>query len=677
MLDWYDIAAAAGWLASRHVVSALGAGALVLAIGWGLAPSIRNSSNPARLGAMLCVLLVAARYYAWRIGSLVAATKAGSADIWVIAVFGIELLALGEVLLSMLLLSRVASRSAEADDAERILRDSALLPTVDVFIPTYNEGLEVLEKTIVGALALDWPHDRLRVWVLDDGRRDWLREYCRKRGAGYLTRPDNSHAKAGNINAALRVTDGEFIAVFDADFVPRQNFLMRTIGLFADPKVGCVQTPHHFYNSDPVQANMLMNGIFPDDQRMFFDVIMPSRDAWDAAFCCGSCGVLRRRAIEQIGGGIPTDSVTEDILTTLAMKRVGYITRYLNEKLAFGLAAESVAAFFVQRERWGRGGIQLLFLRNGPLGPGLRFIDRLLFFPASWLVQYLVRVVGFALPIACLWTGWSPLPNATGVDVLDYQAPFLLSLFLMMRWLAPDHHIPLLTNAAQCFASFRMAPSMVASLIKPFGVPFRVTPKGRAAASLGLDRATFLTSSAFAALTAGGIIYSYWGLGGSGGLFPVVAFWSFCNLVTLGVVMLICFEVPRRRQEERFGATEAVSLSWGAGQCVSEAVAMDYSLSGTRLRMPGLAAPEKGKAVEVVIPDVGCVSGMVVGNEEGWLRVQFDWAGSDECRDRMIVKLFASGKHEAGLRTVPVRDILGVAWDRFFGSTWLEAGARR
>jgi cellulose synthase (UDP-forming) len=149
--------------------------------------------------------------------------------------------------------------------------------------------------------------------VLDDGRRDWLRDYAAAKGLGYLRRDDNSHAKAGNINAALKRTDGDFVLVLDADFVPQQWFLYRTMGFFADAKIGIVQTPHHFFNHDPMQSALELRRSLPDEQRMFFDVIMPGRDGWDCAFCCGSNGVIRRAALDKAGGGLPTSSITEDI----------------------------------------------------------------------------------------------------------------------------------------------------------------------------------------------------------------------------------------------------------------------------------------------------------------------------------------------------------------------------
>src|SRR6185437_11803269 len=153
-----------------------------------------------------------------------------------------------------------------------------------------------------------------------------------------------------------------------ADFVPQRNFLMRMIGFFADPKIGIMQAPHAFYNYDPIQANLALQNSLPDEQRFFFDTIMPSRDAWDAAFCCGSNSVIRRAALHSIGDALPTHSITEDILLSMVLLREGYITRYLCERLAFGLAPETINAFFVQRQRWARGAMQIIYLASGPLG---------------------------------------------------------------------------------------------------------------------------------------------------------------------------------------------------------------------------------------------------------------------------------------------------------------------
>ena len=267
----------------------------------GLGSILPITRNWARYWLFGTVWAVVAWYLHWRLLARLTATCRHMAlvlrDWWVWLCFAIELLALLDRFVLYIALLRTTDRSAEADRTRARLRACRLSSCrqVDVFIPTYNETIEVLEKTITGALCLDYPY--VKVWVLDDGRRQWLKQYCETKGVGYLNRPDNPR-KAGNINHALAQTGGDFIAIFDADFVPQRNFLMRTIGFFDDPSIGIVQLPHAFYNPDPMQANLALQKSLPDEQRFFFDVIMPSRDAWNAAFCCGSNSVTRRgRAI--------------------------------------------------------------------------------------------------------------------------------------------------------------------------------------------------------------------------------------------------------------------------------------------------------------------------------------------------------------------------------------------
>jgi cellulose synthase (UDP-forming) len=195
-----------------------------------------------RLAVSGITLVCVVRYGWWRVSVISQLTVAD--DLWKFVCFGMELLLLFDTAILFMVLSRRTNRSAEADRHERRLRAAppVQLPAVDVFIPTYNEGLDVLERTIVGALGIDYP--KLTVWVLDDGKRDWLREFCERKGAKYIRRDKNDHAKAGNINHALTVTSGEFVAPFDADFVPHRNFINRTLGfLDDDPTIGCVQTP--------------------------------------------------------------------------------------------------------------------------------------------------------------------------------------------------------------------------------------------------------------------------------------------------------------------------------------------------------------------------------------------------------------------------------------------------
>lgn len=532
---------------------------LTAAIYCAVTPYLDREANGARTFVTALAGFLGVRYIVWRLVVTVLPATGSPVQIgWIWLCYGIELAAVIEMLVFILILSRWDDRGPEADAFEAALRrrPPSAWPSVDVFVPTYNEGFDVLEKTIVGVTRLDYPN--FRAWILDDGRRPWLADYCRRKGVGYLTRDGNEGAKAGNINAALARTSGELIAILDADFVPYRPFLRRTVGFFSDPAIGIVQTPQHFYNRDPIQNNLLLQTVWPDEQRLFFDVMAPGRDAWNAAFCCGSSSVIRRSALDEVGG-VPTASVTEDLLTTLALLRHGYVTRYLNERLSAGLAPETTTAFFIQRQRWARGAIQSLYLPEGPFGPGLTALQRLLFFPFSWVIQYPVRLMTLIVPIVYLATGLTPMLFTEIGDLLDYQLPMMMAFCLGLRWLAPHHYVPILSSAASVFATFRLLPSIVQSIVRPFDGRFGVTPKGRLATARPFDARTFGIAVSMSVLTVGGLILNTvpeWQPLDTWSFFPVAAAWSFLTLIVLALVMLICIEAPHQRREERFPVDE-------------------------------------------------------------------------------------------------------------------------
>ncbi|KAF1021385.1 MAG: Cellulose synthase catalytic subunit [UDP-forming] [Paracidovorax wautersii] len=167
-------------------------------------------------------------------------------------------------------------------------------PTVDVLIPTYNEPLSVVRQTVYSALAMDWPADKLKIYVLDDGRRAEFRAFCEQAGVGYVTRDNNRHAKAGNINAALARTDGEFVAIFDCDHIPTRSFLQITMGWFLrDPQLAMLQTPHVFFSPDPFEKNLGTFRTTPNEGELFYGLIQDGNDLWNASFFCGSCAARR------------------------------------------------------------------------------------------------------------------------------------------------------------------------------------------------------------------------------------------------------------------------------------------------------------------------------------------------------------------------------------------------
>ena len=626
-------------------------GAVIVLLGYYVALSafFEKRSNWSRTLLVIVPLLLGVRYLYWRLTETVLPAEFGDfPGVWLWVVYVTEVLAYIEVFIFLLIMSRSRDRKSEASLAEEAMVKGGMYPSVDVFIPTYNEPIEVLEKTIVGAQKMDYPN--FRVHILDDGRREWLRAFCEEKSVNYITRDDNSHAKAGNMNNGLRHTQGELIAVMDADFVTHRNFLRRTVGMFlSDPKLGILQTPQHFYNRDPVQMNLRIGNVWPDEQRLFFDEMAASRDAWDVAFCCGSCSVTRRQAIEE-AGGFPTSSITEDLLSTLVLRRRGWSTKYLNERLSMGLAAESLEAFFVQRARWCQGGIQTIFLPDGPLGKGIRLLDRILFFPISWLVQYPVRMMTIVIPIVYLLTGIKPLLYTSMNDVIWYLLPLTTAYFVTMRWLAPDKYMPVLSTAIGVFSTFRLLPTVLSSIVRPFGKPFRVTPKGTLTEA-GIDWITFFSIMVAILLTVYGLLINsmenHFTIANDA-FFPVAAGWAFAQLVILVLSSLICFDAPRYRAEERFGFDEVVTLVPAAGEAL-EAKGVDISLGGVQIRMPdafwdsGAKGIGPGEGTTIHIPDVGRFAGRILALRGGCAILEFDWSDPETKanRDALIGYLFS------------------------------------
>jgi cellulose synthase (UDP-forming) len=621
--------------------------ALVVAVIYLIAPVLPMKETWARRLVFAAVWLVVLRYLAWRLFETVLPASGSAMQLaWIWLCFSIELMALGDALILYLGFLRTTDRRAEADRHEVRMRavPPERLPSVDVYIPTYNEPLDVVEKSIVGALSLDYPN--LAVWVLDDGRRPWLKEFCAAKGVGYITRGSNAHAKAGNINHALRQTDAEFVAIFDADFIPQRDFLMRTMGFFEDPKVGIVQVPHAFYNHDPMQANLALRKSLPDDQRFFFEAIMPSRDGWDAAFCCGSNSVTRRAAMRAVGDALPTDSITEDMLLSLVLLRQGYVTRYLCERLAFGLAPESITAFFVQRQRWARGAMQMLYLPEGPLGRDLRFMHRLMFLPTHWLTQSLTLLMSILAPLVFLWTGLAPLVNVTLESVVHYLVPMMLAIVGGITAFAPGLYFPLAAQVLGTFQSFKLLPTVLQTMVQPRGHLFKVTPKGSDAAGAGYESGIFWTTFGLMLLTLFGLAINTmpdWHIVEQMSLLPMVAIWGAINIGVLFLVCMMCLQAPIRRGEERFEVDEPVWLR-DAGGSLTIGRVMNVSLSGAGIALD--VAPDRaimpGDQMRLFLKGVGFLTGTVARAGGSFLGLHFDLPSSVE-RDLLIRKIFTSG----------------------------------
>jgi cellulose synthase (UDP-forming) len=275
--------------------------------------------------------------------------------------------------------------------------------SIDVYVCTYDEPTEVVAATLAGCRALAYPHT---TYLLDDGRRPEMEELARLAGARYLTRPDNSHAKAGNINAALDRTVGELVLMLDADHVPMPDALDAMVGYFDDERMALVQSPHDYFNHDSVQHYVVGR----HEQSLFYRVICPGKDRHGAAYWCGSAALIRRSALLDIGG-VATETIAEDFHTTIRMQRHGWRTRYHDEVLVQGLAPHDLDGYLLQRDRWARGNLAVFTLPESPLrARDLRPQQRLSYFAS--LAAYLappMRLLLLATLGLVLWTGELPM----------------------------------------------------------------------------------------------------------------------------------------------------------------------------------------------------------------------------------------------------------------------------
>jgi cellulose synthase (UDP-forming) len=605
-------------------------------------PGLSRGDGPARVAVMAISLACMARYLVWRLTeTLPPFALDDPASLWMWGLAAMETLATLNAMITALFLCRHSNRSAAADAHEARLRlPSADLPAVDVVIATCNEPIEVLERSIVGALALDWP--QVRVWVLDDGRRDWLAAYCAGRGIHHVTRDGNADGKAGNINAWLRSNVAgmaPYILVLDADFVPQRNFLWRVMGFFADESVALVQTPQSFFNPDPIQMNLLCGTSFADEQRFFYHHFQPALDAWGAAFCCGTSFVVRRDRLEAIGG-IPADTVTEDMMTTYALASRGWRTLYLDEKLSSGLAPEGLAEFIGQRARWCMGTVQAMRSPRGPFrAAGIGWASRLCFLNAQlfWLASVPLMLLATMAPIVWWWTGTPAFLAGTGA-FLDQFGPRFVAEAAAVTWVSRGAVVPILSGLAPLVAAPTAIAAAFRGLLRPHGQRFKVTMKGG-------DRTRVVVHGRMVAWI--GVLMAALAVGMLMGEVPELApdtagestaitlGWSAYALALLFLALLVCIEVPRRRGHERLPFAEPARLRWPGG--VASAWLSEMSLSGAGLTCEG--GPEAGP-VEVEVQGVGWLAAEVVRSRSHH-RLSLRFRDLGGCRDALLVKLYA------------------------------------
>jgi cellulose synthase (UDP-forming) len=494
-------------------------------------------------------LSVIVRYLYWRLTSTLPASTDVIGLSFGLLVLSAELFCVLILAISLIINIDPLVRTALPRDADDEL------PSVDVFIPTYNEDEYILATTAAAAMSMDYPADKLTVWLLDDGGTD---QKCndanlvkasaarerRALGVRYLTRPRNEHAKAGNMNHALKYATGEIVVVFDADHAPFRSFLRETIGYFKrDPKLFLVQTPHVFLNPDPIERNLRTFDTMPSENEMFYSITQCGLDKWNGAFFCGSAALLRRSALD-VAGGFAGVTITEDCETAFELHARGWTSIFVDKPLIAGLQPETFATFIGQRSRWCQGMFQIMILKNPAVKKGLRFIQR---------IAYLSSMTFWFFPFPRLIFTFSPLVYiffdikffvANVNEALAYTSCYIIVNLMMQNYLYGRVRWPWISELYEYVQGVYLFKAIVSVILQPRKPTFNVTAKGLTLDSDHLSELSWPFFTIYGLLCAGSCFafYRYAFEPGTSELMLVVGLWNMFSMIVAGVALGVVSE---------------------------------------------------------------------------------------------------------------------------------------
>ena len=588
---------------------------------------LRRFAN--RLAVLMMIVLsctASLRYLYWRV------TETVAFETTVDAIFGWGLVAAELYALTVLLLGYLQTAWPLQRQPVPLPADSRTWPTVDVFIPTYNESLNVVRQSVFAALTLDWPADKVQVFVLDDGRRPEFRAFCEEVGAGYITREDNRHAKAGNLNWALTQTDSEYVAIFDCDHVPTRSFLQICMGWFLkDAKLAMLQTPHFFFSPDPFEKNLHTFRKVPNEGELFYGLVQDGNDLWNASFFCGSCAILRRKPLLEIGG-VATETVTEDAHTALKLSRAGYDTAYLGLPQAAGLATESLSAHIGQRVRWARGMAQICRIDNPLLGRGLNLGQRLCYLNAMLHFFYgLPRLVFLTAPLAYLFFG-AHVFQASALMITVYALPHIFHASITNSRIQGRFRHSFWNEVYETVLAWYIMRPVLLAMINPRLGKFNVTAKGGVIEQAYFDKTMAKPYLVLLALNLAGLAIGVYHLV-VGTVTPDVMItiainlgWTIYNIIITSASAAVAAESLQMRGDPRVAVTLRAMIGLADGKTIA-CNTSDYSQTGVGITLPDGVDIPRGTALHVSLfrgDDEGVFPATVVFSRGERLGLQFD-----------------------------------------------------
>ncbi|HEY0664587.1 MAG TPA: UDP-forming cellulose synthase catalytic subunit [Gallionella sp.] len=594
-----------------------------LYLGWGCFLAIllmykfrKTRQQPLRLLLLVIATFLALRYIQWR--TFETLLYSGPGDfigmtlLYLAEVYGLIIYLLGMFVNIWPLDSRIIPLPAETEK----------LPTVDIFIPTYNESDDIVRITATAATQIDYPKEKLRIYILDDGGTQakrshpesgmaaWERHYrlramATELGIGYFTRETNQQAKAGNINHALQYSDGDVVLILDCDHVPTRDILQNTIGHFLDdPKLFLVQTPHFFINPTPIEKNLEGVANPSAESDMFYRRIHPALDFWNASYFCGSAALLRRKFLMEVGGICGT-TITEDAETAFQLHARGYNSRYVNRPMVCGLSPESYDDYVIQRSRWAQGMVQLVMLNNPLKTRGLSIPQKMAYFNSSffWMFGF-ARFIYFIAPAMYLILGWS-IYHASWMQIFAFTLPYVLSIYLVMDFFYAGSRQPFFSEIYESVQSLFLIPAVLSVLLNPWKPAFKVTPKG-----LTNDKNYLSPLSAPFFLVIGinviAVILAsvnWFADPLSRDVIAVTVIWCFYNLY-LAVVSLGAFWERRQvRKFYRIGATGTVDVHFARLGASYSGKVRDVSLTGIGFEIELPFLPREQEQVTLQVQD--------------------------------------------------------------------------
>ncbi|WP_288498040.1 UDP-forming cellulose synthase catalytic subunit [uncultured Erwinia sp.] len=641
-----------------------------------------SKSKKVSLVMVVLSAMMSTRYIFWR------ATETLHFNSEVEAILGIGLFIAELYVWLILILGYLQTSWPLKRTIEPLPDDVSLWPTVDVYVPSYNESLDVVRDTVLAAQCIDYPRDKIKIYLLDDGKRSEFARFAADVGVGYITRDDNRHAKAGNLNHAMKITKGELICVFDCDHVATRTFLQATVGAFLkDKKLALLQTPHYFYSPDPFERNLKAAREIPNEGALFYGPVQQGNDNWNATFFCGSCAVIRRSALEEIGG-FAVETVTEDAHTALKMQRLGWGSAFLAIPLAAGLATERLGLHIVQRTRWARGMTQIFRVDNPLFGRGLKWQQRLCYLNAMLHFQFgLPRVIFLTAPLAYLLFNLNIIHSSASL-IFAYVLPHLvMSLYVNSR-MNGRFRATFWGEIYETVMAFHLVIPTILTMISPKHGKFNVTDKG-GLLDVGFFDFNIVRPHLICALllligVVSGVVravgHNYFGVDPY--VIALNVGWATFSLIILMAAIAVARETKQVRKTIRIDVHLPVVIHYASG-ISSRSSTINLSMGGAQISAPD----QRHENDEIEAIDVMLESGtisipvQIIGAEDGVIRLQFHEMPLSRRRElvRVVLARADAWIQPEGPKDNPLRSLLNIIRTVFelFWLSWKDSRARK